>query len=313
MWFECRAAGRLGFTVIAFLFLFSGSAFAQPSPALLQRVRSSLHPGITSTQDGVPANPCDPFHVDIVGRDPINGFSRHVRTAVYVPAALDVTVVPTVLVVPPTGGENLIDRGYAKQLCAHGMRAAILESFGDDTTREMDLGTYDRAALRTLAAAEHLIEYLHPRGKMGILGTSLGAIQAAFILGYDERISTSVLVVGGENLPEIISASDDKSVSKVRAQQMDAGHFRSVADFEQGLEGAIQIEPSTFEDFSGPKNVAFYVATEDSTVPTKNQYDLVRAFHGSDVTLVPANHFTTILRTYTEHAAAVVKFFGDKL
>jgi hypothetical protein len=296
--------------VIAFFLLFSASAFAQPSPELLQRVRSSLHPGITSTQEPVPGPACLPFHVDIVGRDPVSGSSRHVKAVVYQPAGASFS---TVLVVPPTGGENLIDRGYSKQLCAHGMRAAILESWGNDTTREMDLGTYDRAALRTLAAAEHLIEYLKPRGKIGILGTSLGAIQSAFILGYDERISTSVLVVGGENLPEIISASDDSSVAKVRNQQMEAGHYRSVEDFERALDGAIQIEPSTFEDFSGPKNVAFYVATEDTTVPTKNQYKLVHAFHGSDVTFTAANHFTTILRTYAEHAATVVKFFGDNL
>lgn len=298
--------------ILLFSILFSYFAHAQPSPDLVSYVRNSLHSGITAKEDAIPAEPCQLYHVDITGKDPVNAAFRHVHSAVYLPRDNPLTA-PTVLVVPPVGGENLIDKGYAKLICSRGMRAAILESFDNDTTRDIDLGTYDRAALRTLAAAEHLLEYLRPQGKVGILGTSLGAIQSAFILGYDSRISAGVFIVGGDNLPEIITNSDEPGVAKVRQQQMAANHFRSPAEFERALEGSIRIEPSLFEDFSGPKDTAFYLATLDTTVPTKNQYDLVRAFHGSNVTLTEANHVTTVIRTFAEHAAEVVKFFHEKL
>lgn len=285
-------------------------ALAAPSPELVRIVRGSLHPGISVSLPRGPAGDCGALYVDILGRDPVTNQPRHVHATVYTPER---GFRGTVLELPPTGGKNPLDQGYAHSLCNRGLRAAILESFDFDESFSPDFAGYDRTALRTLAAAEHLLEYLKPSGKVGILGTSLGAIQAAFVLGYDARITTAAFVAGGDGLPEILANSDEHRVRRVREQQMQEHGFRTVDEYRHALERAIHIEPSTFADFSGHKDVQFYVATRDTTVPTDNQHKLVEAFHGRDVTEVDGNHVEAVLRTYMQYSGRIVSFFAEKL
>jgi len=122
-----------------------------------------------------------------------------------------------------------------------------------------------------------------------------------------------VFVAAGDGLPEILANSGELRLVRPRRVEMREHGFRSIDEYQRALEQAIHIEPSTFADFSGHKSVQFYVATKDTTVPTKNQYDLVRAFHASDVTTIDAGHIPTVIRVFAQKADRIVKFFEQKL
>jgi hypothetical protein len=293
----------------SFVFLWSAAALAQPSPETLRWVQGSLHPGIRVRDTGSRGKPCEPFTVNLTGLDPVTSQPRLVTAAIYAPASGEAR---DVLVLPPTGGEGFFDRAYAQALCAAGARASILEHWDLDVQRDVDLATWDRGSIRTLAAAEHLLEYLAPTQPVAILGTSLGALGSAFVLGFDARVDTAVLIVGGDHLSDIIAHTTEPGVAGVRAKQMQALGLSSIDDYEHALRAAIRVDPGTFADFNGEKKLLMFVGTADDTVPTKNQLELVQAFGQPRVDSYPGSHFETILHTYWQHEGEVVSFLAGK-
>lgn len=255
-------------TVLLLSALLRAVAFAQPSPEVERWVKDSIRAGITLPREREEIIPCMPRRVRIVGTDPITFRPRAVRIVEYVPAGFAPRG-KTVLIFPPTGGENALDRAYAHDFCSRNIRAVILQGYEGDMRRDADLGTYDRGALRLLAAAENALEYLRPAGDVGVLGTSLGALGAAFVMNYDARIKTGVLIVGGSHMSEIIARSDETHVKATRSWQMRRNGIRSVDDFERALRRELRLDTTTFAGYSGPKNVLLYVGSRDTTVPTK--------------------------------------------
>jgi len=154
---------------------------------LLRLAQESYRPGITYTEkkDGWSFYGCRMKKVTVEGLDPISFQPRKVKLKIYeAPGAKK-----TVLILPPTGGENLLDRGHANTLCYEGIRAVILQSWDYDTETTLDLGMHDRGALRSLAAIRHSLDYLGKDGPQafGILGTSVGALSSALALGFEPR------------------------------------------------------------------------------------------------------------------------------
>src|SRR6185369_6171429 len=118
------------------------------------------------------------------------------------------------LIVPPTGGENLVDQGWANFFCARGYRALILQHWDqDDAVTPLDLGMHDRGSLRALAAVRHAVEYAQDSGaaSIGILGASVGAMTSAFAFGVEPRLRAAVLIVGGKAMPAIIARSTEQT------------------------------------------------------------------------------------------------------
>jgi hypothetical protein len=291
-------------------FLVPSFALAQPSPEIVKWVQNSMHPGIHVNDEGDRGDACNAQSIRITGNDPVTNKNRLLTISVYTP--LDPANARDVLILPPTGGENFIDRGYAGSLCSTGMRVTILQKWDMDTDWDNDLATWDREALRTLAAAEHALEYLNPTKPVAILGTSLGALGASFILGYDHRIETGVLIVGGDHLDEIIAHSEQPQVADVRRKQMVANGINSIDAYQDALKRAIHLHPGTFADFSGPKKLLMFLALKDTAVPTKDQQDLAKVFGSPKTEEYNGSHVETILHTYFNKEEDVVSFLAGK-
>lgn len=60
----------------------------------------------------------------------------------------------TIVIEPPTGGENPIDLMYARHFCRHGFQSVVIEHWAGDTTTATDFGMHDRAMI-VAAAAEN--------------------------------------------------------------------------------------------------------------------------------------------------------------
>jgi hypothetical protein len=193
------------------------SAFAgQPDAKVLALIEATYNPGISASTeaDGFSLTGCAINQLVIRGKDPITGQDRLVQVKHYLPAdgaRLDQS--PSVLVLPPTGGENILDRGYANEICQQGLHALLVQSWENDTFVELDPAMHDRGALRALSAIRHVVEYLdvNRAPNIGILGTSVGAISATFAMGVEKRITAGALSVGGVGMSDIIAVSTEKA------------------------------------------------------------------------------------------------------
>lgn len=260
---------------------------------------------------------CRMTPVEITGEDPLTHQPRKVTTMSYAPKNSTAENLRTVILMPPTGGENELDSDYADHLCRNGMRVVLVQHWEGDDIVELDMDMHDRGAMRSTAAVKDVIEFINPKKpeQLGILGTSVGAISSSVILGVDSRVSTGVLIVGGGGLAEVIGSSSEKTLASLRAARMadPSFGFKNEEDYKKALVDHVKIEPLHLVNFAQPKKVLFYLATEDITVPTANQYKLYHAFGDQELVTHDDNHFKTILRTAWKEKTRIKDFFTINL
>ncbi|RYZ77505.1 MAG: hypothetical protein EOP05_01605, partial [Proteobacteria bacterium] len=212
---------RLSFTLpIAFLFvslLFLTNAFAASHGQIRNFMAKHYNPRIKffASDEGLSGSQCKLERVLIDGKDPVSYGSRIVDVKQYSPGAGMPNSGRAIILLPPTGGENIIDNKWANGFCKRGFRVAVVKTWEVMPENDVDLRMYDRTALRALVAILHTTDYLQRTGakSIGLLGTSLGAIQGAAAVGFDPRIKAAALIVGGIDLPEILTYSDEADIA----------------------------------------------------------------------------------------------------
>lgn len=298
--------------IVEALSLSTAQAMApSPAPETIQWIQNSIRHGIRASEQPT-AETCVQASLNIVATDPITFKPGRIRVGLYHPAPAAVAP-STILLFPPTGGENFMDDQYAANLCIQGFQVALMQRWDGDTDLDIDLGTFDRVALRTIAASEHVLEYLKPRREVGILGTSLGAIEASAVMGYDSRIKVGVLIVGGASLYDVVAHTDQEEFADLRNKQMAANGLKTTAEYEVALKNAIKIDNGVFAQWSGPKTISFYMGTEDTTVPTNDQKHLASLYSHAQVVEYPADHVDTIVHTFVSDSWQIPAFFQRNL
>ncbi len=292
---------------------FGSSASAAPSKSALERVEKSFTPGFQLEEKaaGRSLNFCRLTDVKLSTVDPVERSPALVHLRIYEARSKSDR---TVILLPPTGGENILDRGYANHLCASGFNVALLQSWDHQTEVTLDPSMHDHGALRSLSAIRHTLDYLNPSraNQVGILGTSVGALSSSLALGFDHRLSTAVLIVGGTGFAEIVARSTETGAAKLREARMKALGMKKLEEYVGYIAEKVEIEPGDFSDFSGKKKVLAFVGTNDDTVPTRNQWDLVKRFDAESVGY-EGNHTETILNTFTWKRGRISDFFEKNL
>ncbi len=307
------------FLILAFLIIGVIAATAEPLPSVLSRLENGYSPDIQTkvTPDGRSPLGCSTRNVQIFGQDPITRLTRLVEMKEYLPPfKQNPEQSKSVVIVPPTGGENILDRVYANSLCASGIRVSLLQSWEYDDVVELDMRMHDQGAERSLAATRHVVEYLSATNagrKIGLLGTSVGAISGVLAVGYEARLSAGVFIVGGIGMSEIIATSTETTVAQLRTDRMQHFGFADVAAYQAALAQNVTIEPGDFVNWTGPKKVLTVIATEDTSVPTTAQYRLFEAFGRPESIVLNSDHVRAITDTSVFHQLKIVRFFNANL
>lgn len=295
----------------------SETAQAAPSADVIQKIESAYSPASEARvrAAGYSLFGCSLESLKLTALDPVTKDPGETKATIYrSPFARKSSPAKTILLLPPTGGENALDRGYANTLCLAGFKVVLISGWASDDEVSLDLGMHDKGALRVLTAVRRMVDYLQASGAgpIGILGTSVGAMGSALALGYDARIKAGVLIVGGVGMAEIIARTDEPGAAKLRAARLKHHGFKNLEDYEAALRARILIEPADFANYSGTKRVLAFNGTLDSTVPLKNQRDLARVF-GAKAEDYEGDHGQTILRTFAFKQKAILDFFGESL
>lgn len=315
-----RPVRNLSLTLpVAFLLvtLFSvTNAFAASQNQLRVFMAKHYDPKVTffASDDGLSGGQCKMERVFIEGKDPVHMANRTLSVKHYIPGAGMPNSGRAIILLPPTGGENILDNKWANAFCKRGFRVALLQTWELFPENDVDLKMYDRTALRAIVAILHAADYLTLTGvkSIGLLGTSLGAIQGAAAVGFDPRIKAATLIVGGIDLDEILTASDEQEIAALRNIRMGMWKLDS-AGYLAALRKATVLEPGDFIGMSGPKKIFQVVATKDLTVPTANQLKLQAAFGSQEVVSVAKDHFGAVKHAALFLTTRAADFFDKNL
>lgn len=216
----------------------------------------------------------------------------------------------SLVILPPTGGQSIVDTSYAMGFCAKGVRTVIVDSWPDSDyeNRVLDLGYADRNLIRALAAVKYVIEFLGT--DVGLFGTSVGAILASSIAAYEPRVIGLATVVGGYPLPAIMATSEQETMRMNRRQYMAALRISKLDDYLAYLRGRIKIDPKArIEARAKEIPVIMQVAEGDRTVPTSTQNALWELWGRPTKFTEHCDHVEAVLRSYILHREEITDFF----
>ncbi len=293
---------------------------ANPSEMALEKIKASTRPlsGFKVVKSEKSFRGCPLHHLVLTGPDPIDFKERKVQVKMYLPRGATLESAHssrTVLLLPPTGGENRLDQAQANSLCSAGIRVALIVGWDRQLDTELSLAMHDKGVLRSLAAIHHVLDYLNPVSdqQMGILGTSIGAFSSALALGYDPRLASGVLVVGAGELADVIACSDEQGATQLREMRMKSFEFSSQLDYQSALRKQVTLDPIQFAGYTGPKKVLSVIAEEDLTVPTQYQERLAQALDAKQIIRIKGSHFSAIVRTTLFYSEEIKNFFLQNL
>ena len=255
------------------------------------------------------AGSCDAKRIHISVVDSIDASVGETIFVDYVPR--NRSALGNVIILPPTGGENFIDRIYARHLCKHGIAAQILEHWPKDVESSYDFDVHDKSYVRGLTAirqVEHWIQINHS-GPVGIIGTSVGSLYATLALETMDSIKSGVLIVAGAPLSRILAYSDLEPVIAQRNSRMKTWGFKTAADYERALKEKLQIDGLVLANNLKSKHLQQYIGLKDTTVPTDTQLALWNASGKPSGDQYQLSHVSSVVRTYWSHREDIAKFF----
>ena len=188
-----------------------------------------------------------------------------------------------VLILPPTGGENMTDRGLARSLCRRG-HLVIIFNYLQLPEVSIDLSIHDQTNRKLLDLIDRYLT-LEAR-QTTIIGSSLGGIYASMIFSAAQNknpqwpgfrfIKNLVTIAAGGSLADVLGYSTQEAVIVQRARRFKEYNFKTVKEYTTALNQAIELDP--IRNAKPSKNVLVYASTNDPVVPSFTQVNLAKAY-----------------------------------
>lgn len=214
----------------------------------------------------------------------------------------------SVLILPPTGGTNYIDRGYAEILCKNGFDVVILERWSDDDEFSLDLEIHERFYERAQKAIGIALENIKTPF-VGVLGTSIGAIHTAIAVPRFEKINAAFSITGGAELSNIIALSEQSILVDVRKKRFKIHGYKNDEEYIEALKPHIPYEPMKMPLPAKKPSLGMVLAMKDTVVPTYTQNLLRQLWSPQTVLEIPSNHTCSIVNTWLFQRQKIVDFF----
>lgn len=298
--------------LIPLMTLLPTPVLAAPAADIVSRIEHSYDPQVESRVNswGFSFYGCLTEDIEIIGQDPINFQKRKVNITRYLARGQNKNP-GTVIILPPTGGVNILDRGYANELCWAGMNVALISGWDHQEPKSIDFGIHDQGALRALAAVRHVVEFLEKdnASSIALLGTSIGAIAGNLVLGYEPRLSSAALIVGSGRFADVVAESTEKGALALREQRMKHLGIKDLEEYRKVVHQYVKTDPTSFVNYSGAKKTLLVTADADITVPTAYQYELVELLKPEVHVKMKGDHFQVIKAAFFQKRHTIVDFF----
>ncbi len=194
---------------------------------------------------------------------------------------------PVLIIMPPVYGISPFDIGMAIEYASFGFQVAVLELGGVKFVSPFNRISKLKESMGGVIGDTHrMIQYLKKnrdidRDNIGIFGFSLGGLLSSMVYVVNDEIKVLASAMGGANFPELFTNSEQAMAKLYRSYRMDQENLRTRMDYFKALERALPYEPISLAHRRKESHVYFVASFGDTLVPSKNQWDLTKAFNAS--------------------------------
>lgn len=207
-----------------------------------------------------------------------------------------------VLVLPVSAGGYSLERYLAGHLAQNGLAALILHR---DRGLQPVCGEEINVLLRqSVVDCRHVLDWIETQPqfdptRIGVLGTSMGAIRGSLLMAADERVQAAVLALGGSGLSYILAHSTDGAwrgggISRRREMYLKE-HGMTLAEFRRRLADAISWDPARLASPVDPRRVRLVLGACDTVVPFRTGLELRRRMGKPETDILFAGHYSAVL------------------
>ncbi len=213
-----------------------------------------------------------------------------------------------IIILPPTGGMNILDRLYGESFFRAGFDVYILTEWTQFDEFALDLDIHQRHYTRVQKAIGMLINEVKAPWT-GIMGTSVGGLHASIAMSTHDELKAAVVITGGIRVPEVIVNSDQEAMRFAKKKRYEMYNFKNDDQYLDDLSKAFHLDPTQLaKKFTG-KKLGVVFSTKDTTVPYENQKKLQELWNAKVIDTFDHNHFYTIVRMGLLGRDEVVGFF----
>lgn len=216
----------------------------------------------------------------------------------------------SLIIFPPTGGTNIIDRSYAKKFCAAGYDVYVINAWTDDKETVTDLTIHQNFYSRAQKALTVVLDNIHTPF-IGLIGTSVGALHASVAANTQTKIDSVFIITGGAPIAEVIVTSKQEAMVKLKADRRKRYGFKSDNENIEAITKVFSLEPMKQGELYKTKDIGMAIATEDTIVNSKNQIKLQKFLQPKTVINLSNDHFWGILNTWLFHDNEIITFFEN--
>lgn len=215
-----------------------------------------------------------------------------------------------ILIMPPTGGANFIDRSYAEKFCKAGFEVFILKDWAGQNEENIELTLHQRLYERSQKAISLVLDQITPAASIGLFGTSVGGLFAAVAASYQDRLNAVFIIAAGAPIASVIVTSDQKVMKNLAEARKEKYGFRSDAEYLTALSNAFHLEPMKLGAGYKKKKLGAVIALKDTTVATALQKELAEYWKPQLVIEENNGHRFTILNTWIFRSDEILNFFN---
>ena len=276
--------------------------------------------GKTTNKSATQEDGCDMRTDTITVEDPITKTSRTYDLLVQAPPNQKGHPLPVVIIVPTIRGtQEYLEPQVARTFCENGFGSIIADVNDLKPTAPWPAwGGEDLSNRRSILALQTVVDFAQhiPRfdaNRIGAMGLSLGGITTALWAGLDPRLKAVTVVVGGANLPYILSHSDEPNVADMRDKRMAAAGLTTIEQYDAALRSNVMFDPFYFAPQADKHRIFQVLAQSDTKVPYAVQKELFSAWGQPQSLTFTGGHVVTIIEVVYLYMGDVVDFFNDRM
>lgn len=214
----------------------------------------------------------------------------------------------TILIIPPTGGTNPLDKSYASAFYKNGYQVYILDSWTGDTETVIDFEIHQRFYTNAQKAISLVLKNV-TTPFVGLLGTSVGGLHASIAASTQDQLDAVFVITAGTPIAEVVVLSEQKAMQDLNQRRKEKFKTLSDQDQIQRIQAVFQLEPLNLGTNHQKKHLGVSIATQDTVVPTAQQEKLKDFWKPETVIEIKNNHFFGILKTWLFHRDKILNFF----
>ncbi len=230
------------------------------------------------------------------------------RISVYSSFKSDSRIKKLLVILPPTGGTNIIDRSYAKMFCQNGYQVITLNDWTGAKDTNPDFSLHQRVHAGAQKALDLILSQF-PADFTGVLGTSLGGVFASTAAHNLEGINAVFTITAGTPISDIIVHSQQKELMKLKSHRSQVLGVPQEQEQIQRIRQVFYLEPLDLPPKHKSKCLGMVIASKDTVVPAPYQYQLRDFWQPHKVIELNYDHFWGIVNTWLFYNREILNFF----